>query len=157
MCAHTDEGAMGLVVNQPIPHVCLADILRSVDIDIGNESYPPVYIGGPIEVETSFFIYSSEYKTKHFINVSDSVCLSREPEMLYDIAKGRGPKKYIFVMGYAGWAPGQLENELKVNGWLTIPGDDHLLFDVRDELKWKEAAKAYGIDIKLYGDVIGNA
>jgi len=157
LCAHTDEGAMGLVINQPIPHITLSDVLRSANMSVPATPLPPVYIGGPMEVETSFFLYSSDYRAKTFLEITDNVCLSREPEILQDIARGKGPRDYIFILGYAGWAPGQIENELKVNGWLALPANDKILFNTADDEKWHLAAKEHGIEISLFGDVIGNA
>lgn len=157
ICAHTNEGAMGLVVNHPVPYVSLADVMRSVNVPVATENLPHVYIGGPMEVESSFCLYSSEYKATNYINVTDTVCLSRDVEILHAISQGKGPDHYIFILGYSGWAPGQLENELKVNGWLTVPPNDKILFNTPDDKKWQEAAKEYGIDISLFGDVIGNA
>jgi putative transcriptional regulator len=157
VCAHTDEGVMGLVVNQPVPYISLADVMRSTNIPVIAEKLPTVYIGGPMEIESSFCLYSSEYKAINYIDVTDTVCLSRDVEILHDISQGKGPERYIFILGYSGWAPGQLENELKVNGWLTVPSNDKILFQTPDDKKWREAAKEYGIDITLFGDVIGNA
>jgi putative transcriptional regulator len=157
MCAHNEEGAMGLVINQPIPNVSMADILRSANIAVPELELPAVYMGGPVEMDSAFFLYSSEYETTHFLAVSETVRLSRDPEILQDIANGRGPRKYIFLIGYAGWGPGQLENELGMNGWLALPAGDEVLFHTPDELKWQQAAKSHGIDIELFGDVIGSA
>ena len=157
ICAHTHEGAMGLVVNQPVEHLDFADIIVSDLLDLKSQQLPTIHLGGPMELETGFFLYSAEYKTKQCLEISETVALSRDQEILLDICRGRGPQKYIFLIGYAGWAPGQLESELKMNGWLTIPANDEILFETPDALKWQRAAKEYGIDIKLFGDVIGNA
>jgi putative transcriptional regulator len=157
MCAHNEEGAMGLVINQPIPNVSMADILRSANIEVSDIKLPPVYMGGPVEMDSAFFLYSSEYETTHFLAVSETVRLSRDPDILHDIAGNRGPRKYIFLIGYAGWGPGQLESELGMNGWLALPAEDEVLFHTPDDQKWQLAAKRHGIDIELYGDVIGSA
>jgi putative transcriptional regulator len=157
MCAHSEEGAMGLIINQPIPNVSIVDVMRSANIAVPDWQLPPVYMGGPVEMDTAFFLYTAEYETLHFLAVSDTVRLSRDPEILQDISKGRGPRRYIFLIGYAGWGPGQLENELSMNGWLTLPAEDEVLFNTPDEQKWRLAAKKHGIDIALYGDVIGSA
>jgi putative transcriptional regulator len=157
MCAHNEEGAMGLVINQPIPNVSMADILRSANIAVPELELPAVYMGGPVEMDSAFFLYSAEYETTHFLAISETVRLSRDPEILQDIASGHGPRKYIFLVGYAGWGPGQLENELGMNGWLALPAEEEVLFHTPDELKWQRAAKSHGIDIELYGDVIGSA
>ncbi len=157
ICAHTDEGAMGLVVNHPIETLTLADILESADLPVPTHPLPSVYMGGPVEIENGFFLHSADYRPRNFIEVSDTVLLSRDPDILHDIVREQGPAHYLFLLGYAGWAPGQLEHELTVNGWLAVPGNDRILFDTPDDQKWKEAAKGYGIDISLYGDVIGSA
>ena len=157
MCAHNEEGAMGLVINQPIPNVTMADILRSAKIPVPEGVLPPVYMGGPVEVDTAFFLFSSEYETEHYLEVSPTVRLSRDPQILQDLGRGQGPKEYIFLIGYAGWASGQLENELSMNGWLTLPAEDEVLFRTPDDQKWQKAARKHGIDIELYGDVIGTA
>lgn len=158
ICAHTEEGAMGLVVNKPFENISLIDIFRSADIPFPeNEIFPPAYMGGPVEMDSAFFLYSLEYEAKSYIDVGEFARLSRDPDVLRDIANGAGPEDYIFLLGYAGWAPGQLEKELTVNGWLTLPAEYDVLFKTPDESKWKQAAMRYGIDISLYGDEIGTA
>jgi len=157
LCAHTEEGAMGLVVNQPIPDVQIADIMRSAEIPVPQSDLPPVYLGGPVGQNTAFVLYSSDYEAKNQLEVSKTVRLSSDVEILEDIARGTGPVHYVFALGYAGWAPGQLESELTVNGWLTLPGDDDILFRTANDHKWKKAAEKYGIDITVFGDVIGTA
>lgn len=158
ICAHNQDGAMGLVVNHPIPDLNLADILESANLPVPDFRLPAVYMGGPVELENGFFLLSAEYSPKNFLQVSDTVKISRDPAILRDIVSGQGPRHYLFLLGYAGWAPGQLEHELTVNGWLTVPGSDRILFHTPDDQKWREAAKeGYGIDISLYGDVIGSA
>lgn len=148
---------MGLIVNQPTLDISFADILRSADIPVPESSLPPVYLGGPVEMNTAFLLYSSDYTTDNQMIVSPTVSLSSDPQILKDISLQEGPQYFIFAIGYAGWAPGQLENELSVNGWLTLPAEDEVLFRTPDELKWKRAAKMYGIDITTFDDVIGTA
>ena len=157
MCTHTDEGAMGLTVNQPVPNVTLSDIFRSANLNVPDRSFPNVYMGGPVEMDAGFFLFSSEYEPKNFIRVTPTVSLSRDPEILREIWKGQGPEKFIFALGYAGWAAGQLEGELSMNGWLILPAEDEVLFNTPDEFKWKKAADKFGIDIAVFGDVIGTA
>lgn len=159
LCAHTDEGAMGVIVNQPIAEISLADILQNINIPVPEDKreWPPVYIGGPVDLESAFILYSSDYVASHEMAVSTTVSLSSDPGILEDIAKGQGPRHYIFVLGYAGWAPGQLEAELATNGWLTLPAEDDVLFNTPDLLKWKKAAEIHGIDIAVFSDEIGTA
>jgi putative transcriptional regulator len=100
------------------------------------------------------FIFS---EADNSIKVTPNIYLSRESKLLERISKGEGPKDYMFLLGYAGWGPGQLEAELMDNSWLTVPGDMHVLFDTPDDLKWKHAARRYGINISIFSDIVGNA
>ena len=157
LCAHNDEGAMGLVVNEPIADISLADVFKSADIPVPSGLLPTVYQGGPVEVANAFFLYSSEYRSEHFLEVSKSVHLTSDPQLLYDLASGQGPKNLLVALGYSGWGPGQLEAELTVDGWLTLPADDDIIFHTPDRLRWHKAAQRHGIDIALFGDVVGTA
>jgi|JFJP01.1.fsa_nt_gi putative transcriptional regulator len=157
ICAHNDEGAMGVAINQPNRAFSLAEILRGANLPIPQGELPAVYIGGPVELESAFILYLSDYKAQHRLDISETVSLTRETKVLEDIALGRGPKQYLFILGYTGWGPGQLENELMENGWLSVPANDEIIFNNPDEFKWKAAAMHYGIDIATYEDVIGNA
>ena len=157
MCGHTEEGAIGLVVNNPLPDVKFGEILKSADIPLPDFELPPVYLGGPVEMGSGFILYTGDYQTLSQMQVSETVYLSSDPAVLQDIAAGRGPGRYLFLLGYSGWGPGQLEGELTDNGWLTLPAEDNIIFDTADDLKWKAAAGKHGIDITTFGDVIGSA
>lgn len=157
VCAHNDEGAMGLVVNDPLPDISLADVFLSARLPVPEGELPLVYLGGPVEIANAFFLYSSEYRAAHFLKVSEGVCLTSDPGILPDIAAGCGPASFLTVLGYSGWGPGQLEAELTVDGWLTLPGDDSVIFHTPDRLKWQRAAQLHGIDISLFGDAVGSA
>jgi putative transcriptional regulator len=157
LCAHNDEGAMGLVINNPNHEITLREVLQGANLPVPERELPPVYIGGPVDLESGFILYSSEYKTANTLEVTPEVALSRDSRVLLDIANGNGPKFYLFMLGYAGWGPGQLETELVDNSWLTVPGSFDILFKTPDELKWKLAAYSFGIDITMLGDVVGNA
>jgi putative transcriptional regulator len=157
LCGHTEEGAIGLVVNNPLPDVKLAEILKSADIPLPDFELPPVYLGGPVEMGSGFILYTADYHATNQMQVSETVCLSSDPIILQDIALNTGPNRYLFLLGYAGWGPGQLENELTDNGWLTLPAEDDVIFNTPDSMKWKVAAQKYGIDITTYGDVVGSA
>ncbi|NOX25461.1 MAG: YqgE/AlgH family protein [Deltaproteobacteria bacterium] len=158
LCSHSDKGAMGLIINRPAPY-SICEILRAARLSVNCEGeWPPIYSGGPVEPETAFFLYGMDYKNKNdYVSVSPGLNLSRDSGILVDIAHGRGPKKYLLLLGYAGWAAGQLEAELSRNGWLTVPGENEILFDTPDEMKWQRSAAGYGIDISLYSDVAGSA
>ncbi|MBA3015352.1 MAG: YqgE/AlgH family protein [Proteobacteria bacterium] len=156
LCSHDENGAMGFVFNKPSPH-SLDDILKSANIEAVEGEWPPVYIGGPVDGECAFFLYSADYMSEHSLDVGEGIMLSRNPEILHDIARGTGPLHYIFLLGYAGWGPGQLEMELGVNGWLSLPAEQSILFETPDRDKWHKAAQRFGIDIVLFNDQIGSA
>ena len=157
ICAHSHEGAMGVAINKPNSLFSLAEILKGANLPIPSTPLPSVYIGGPVELESAFILYGSNYRTDYQLDISSTISLSRETKVLEDIARGCGPEKYLFILGYAGWGPGQLEQELIEDGWLMVPADEHVIFDVPDEEKWRTAAMLYGIDISVFGDVVGNA
>ena len=157
ICAHNEEGAMGLVINEPISDFSMAEIFISADISIPMEPLPPIYSGGPVENSGAFFLYDSGYQITNFLKVSSTVHLTRDSQLLYDLAEGIGPKKLFAALGYSGWGPGQLEGELSVEGWLTLPAVDDIIFNTPANMKWQKAAKLYGIDISTFGDIVGNA
>lgn len=157
ICAHNSEGAMGVAVNRPNSGFSLAEILKGAELPIPAGVLPPVHVGGPVELESAFILYLSDYETEYRLQISDTVSLTRETRVLEDIAHGRGPETYLFILGYTGWGPGQLENELLDNGWLSLPANDDIIFHVADDQKWKAAAMQYGIDIASFDDVIGYA
>ena len=157
ICSHSAEGTMGLAINRPNPAFSLAEILKAANLPVPHTQLQPIHIGGPVELESAFILYRSDYEVKHRLVVSETVSLTRETKVLEDIAAGGGPQAYLFVLGYTGWGPGQLEEELTDNGWLSLPGNDAIIFDIPDELKWKSAAMQYGIDITSFQDVIGYA
>lgn len=158
LCAHNDEGAMGLVINNPNHEITLLDVLQGSNLNIPTGPLPPVYMGGPVEVDAGFILYTTEESPDRYsVEVKPGVYLSRDSRLLEDISLGHGPKHYLFMLGYAGWGAGQLEDELVDNSWLTVPADLEVLFHTPDEQKWKKAAQKFGIDISLFGDIIGYA
>lgn len=148
---------MGLAINKPNPAFSMAEVLQGADLPIPVNELPPVYIGGPVELESAFILYTSTYKTEYQLEVTSTVSLSRETKVLQDIAEECGPEKFLFLLGYTGWGPGQLERELVDDGWLMVPADDTIIFDLPNEMKWKAAALQYGIDISTFLDVVGYA
>ncbi len=157
LCAHNREGTMGVVINKPNKEISMMEVLLSTNIPLPEGPLPPVYNGGPVEMEAGFILYSSDYESDQSLKVTSNIYLSRESKLLEDISKGDGPEEYLFLLGYAGWGPGQLEAELMDNSWLTVPGDMHVLFHTPDEHKWKQAARRFGINISIFSDIVGNA
>ncbi len=157
MCAHNDEGAMGLVINNPNNEISLLEVFHGANMPIPEGPLPPVYIGGPVELDAGFILYRSEDNESYSLTVSDNVSLSRDTRLLEDISNGSGPEEYLFLLGYAGWGAGQLETELLDNSWLVVPGDCEIIFHTPDQFKWKKAARYLGVDISLIGSAIGSA
>ncbi len=157
LCTHNNEGAMGLSINNPNQEISMLEILSSTNIPLTQRPLPPVYMGGPVEVSAGFILYTSGYQAVNSMEVTPRISLSRDARLLKDISQGKGPDDFLFLLGYAGWAAGQLEHELMDNSWLTVPGDEDVIFRTPDEFKWKKAARRYGIDISMFSDVVGNA
>lgn len=157
ICAHNQEGAMGLAINRPNLSISLGEILQGANLSVPEGELPPIHIGGPVDLESAFILFSAGYTTEHKLDVSDTISLTRETRVLEDISKGKGPKDYLFILGYTGWGPGQLEDELVDKGWLTVPASEEIIFHMEDNMKWKAAAMQYGIDIAVFEDVIGYA
>ncbi len=148
VCAHSDKGAMGLVVNKPINHLRFADLLEQLEIATDQVSRSlPIHFGGPVESGRGFVLHSLDYcLPEATLRVNASVGLTATVDVLRAIAGGKGPWQALFALGYAGWRPGQLEGEIRANGWLTCPADESLLFSEEVKLKWQRALHKLGID-----------
>ena len=148
LVSHSDEGAMGLIVNKPAPGVSLADVLDQL------ESAPPsggplhgVHFGGPVETGRGFVLHSDEYCSAiHTLRIAPGFALTATLDILEDIAQGNGPESSLLMLGYSGWGPGQLEGEIAQNGWLTCDVPPGLVFGMTDDKKWAAALESIGID-----------
>lgn len=150
LCAHTAEGAMGLVVNRALEDVRLPDLLRQLNIpDTASAEAIRVHFGGPVETGQGFILHSADYVQDSTLMVGGGVGLTATLDILKDIARGSGPVQSLLALGYAGWGAGQLEGEIQANGWLTVPADQSLLFDHDLETKWERALAKIGVDIRL--------
>jgi putative transcriptional regulator len=158
MCEHSENGSMGLVVNHETSQV-LDDIFRQLNIECDDESIrnQPVYIGGPVQLEQGFVLHSGEAKWQNSVEVSSGIHLTSSLDILQAIAAGRGPEDYLVILGFSGWASGQLESELQQNSWLTSTCNPDLLFHERPEDKWQVAFDSLGFDINSLSPVSGNA
>ena len=153
LCAHSSDGAMGLIVNKCADTLIWSDLFEKLDIPIGKFNAPrPVHYGGPVETGRGFVLHSSDYHAEDAtMSVDDRVSMTATLDILHAIAMGVGPDKAIVALGYAGWAPGQLESELQVNGWLTCDPDGGMLFGDENDEKWDQALAKLGIDPMLLG------
>jgi putative transcriptional regulator len=148
MCAHSSEGAMGLIINKPAPELSFADLLRQLKIPAGGElDRERVHFGGPVEHGRGFVLHSAEYSVEGAsLKVNDSFAMTATVDILQDMARGEGPNRALLALGYAGWGPGQLEGEIQANGWLTAAADPELVFGERDTEKWEAALRSLSID-----------
>ncbi len=147
ICAHSPEGAMGLVVNKPASDISLGDLLQQLGIPGGEEtSRQPIFYGGPVEMGRGFVLHSGEYGIDSgTLRVSDAFAMTATREVLEDIARGHGPRACLPALGYAGWGPGQLEGELRENAWLTAEADQDIVFETANADKWEAALARLGI------------
>ena len=158
MCEHSEQGSMGLVVNHETSQI-LGDIFSQLDIKCDNESITqqPVYIGGPVQLEQGFVLHSTAGRWQNSVEVSSGIHLTSSVDILQAIANGRGPEDYLVILGFSGWASGQLESELQQNSWLTSTCNADLLFHEKPEDKWQVAFDSLGFDINSLSPVSGNA
>jgi putative transcriptional regulator len=166
ICAHSSEGAMGIVVNHPAPNINFSDLLVRLDvipaadlIDLKSRAGGvKVMRGGPVETERGFVLHSSDFFIENStLPIDDGICLTVTIDILKAIARGRGPASAILALGYAGWAPGQLENEIQGNGWLHCAADAQLIFDADIGSKYERALKKIGIDLGMLSNEAGHA
>lgn len=158
MCAHNAEGAMGLVINRAIDSLTFPDLLKQLGIETENvESQIRILFGGPVESGRGFVLHSPDYQQEATLVVDNAVALTATVDILKAIAGGMGPDQSLLALGYAGWGPGQLDGELKANGWLHVDADESLIFDSMLESKWERALKKIGIEPSMLSSDIGNA
>ena len=148
MIHHDENGAMGLVVNRVLGSGPLDDLLERLGIDAeGNADVEvEVHYGGPVEAGRVFMLHTPDYRSEDTV-VSGLAALTVTPEILRDIAAGKGPRRSLFALGYAGWSPHQLEDELAVGAWVVVDADEMLLFDHQNDTKWQRAFDRRGIDL----------
>jgi putative transcriptional regulator len=166
LCAHSSEGAMGIVVNRPAGNISFPDLLVKLDIIPAAEVIRlpssagdvTVLKGGPVETERGFVLHSADFFIENStLPIDEGICLTATLDILKAIARGDGPASAILALGYAGWAPGQLENEMQQNGWLHCSADRDLIFDARIESKYELAMQKIGIRPGMLSNDVGHA
>jgi len=158
LCAHTEDGAMGLVINKLLDEVTFPDLLEQLDIDTGiDEDVIQVHFGGPVEAGRGFVLHSADYMQDSTLVVSDSFGMTATIDILKSIAEGDGPRRSLLALGYAGWGPGQLEDEIQQNGWLCVSADEALVFGPGVNDRWQQAMAKLGIDINMLSGDAGHA
>jgi putative transcriptional regulator len=166
MCAHSADGAMGIVVNQRAPNITFPKLLEQLDIHInapeGGITLPvdkmAVHFGGPVETGRGFVLHTSDYYVaESTLPIDESVCLTATIDILRAIASGSGPARSLLALGYAGWAPGQLESEIHANGWLTCQADVDIIFDDNLDAKYERALAKLGVHPSFLVNDAGHA
>jgi len=157
LCAHGEEGAMGLIVNKEAENIGFGDMLEQLGIEDPLFDGLVVHNGGPVETGRGFVLHSRDYFNDGSIEVTDEIALTATVEILRSIAEGGGPRKRLLALGYAGWGQGQLESEIQANGWLVADADDDLLFGGDLEAKWAKAMAKLGVDPAALSGVAGRA
>jgi putative transcriptional regulator len=156
LCAHTAEGAMGLVLNKLVENVSFPDLLEQLNIRSGKvDREIRVHFGGPVETGRGFVLHSADYVQDATLMIDKRVALTATVDILKAIADGSGPDHSLLALGYAGWAPGQLEQEIQANGWLSCPADTELVFGGPLDHKWEQAMGKIGIDLEKLSKLSG--
>lgn len=157
--AHSDEGAMGLLINKVSDEINVADVFKQLEIDTtGPAPDLPVHFGGPVEMGRGFVLHSTDYTSDQAsMGVTEQFSMTASLGILRDIAKGAGPKRRILCLGYSGWDAGQLEAELGDNGWLICEASTSLVFDTKDPDKWGAALQSIGVSPALLSGDAGHA
>jgi putative transcriptional regulator len=158
ICAHTPDGAMGLVVNKLVDSVTFPDLLEQLNLPGSPENEQiHVHFGGPVETGRGFVLHSADYVQDATLVIDENVALTATVDILKAIADGTGPHRSLLALGYAGWAPGQLDSEIQANGWLSVQADDDLVFSPELESKWERAMAKMGIDFSKLSGAAGHA
>ena len=166
MCAHSADGAMGIVINKVAPGITFSDLLERLDLlPTDNQikvpvdlSDIPVQFGGPVETGRGFVLHTTDYYSADTtLPISERVGLTATLDVLRAIAKGEGPRRSLLALGYSGWGPGQLEGEIQRNGWLHCDADEELLFKTANDDKYTAALKKIGIDLRMLSSDAGHA
>jgi len=158
MCAHSDEGAMGIVVNREFEELSFPDLLEQLNI-MPVPSVEPIQVqfGGPVESGRGFVLHSQDYMHDGSLVVDENIALTATVDILREIADGGGPRQRMLALGYAGWGPGQLDAEIRSNGWLHVDADSNIVFDAALDDKWSLAMGKIGIDPRMLSDTAGHA
>jgi len=166
VCAHSAEGAMGIIVNHPAPDVTFPDLLVKLEVIPAADriQLPPragivkVLRGGPVETQRGFVLHSADFFIENStLPIDDGICLTATLDILKAIARGDGPTTAVLALGYAGWAAGQLETEIQANGWLHCAADADLIFGADSGGKYERALNKIGVDLGMLSSESGHA
>jgi putative transcriptional regulator len=158
ICDHGEQGALGVVVNRPI-ELNLDSLFNQIGLDLIDEhlKQEPVYYGGPVQVERGFVLHRPVGTWGSTLSVNDRVGLTTSKDILEATARKEGPAEILVTLGYAGWGPGQLEDEIKQNAWLTVPADPNVIFGYPASARLNAAMHLLGIDLSMLSEEAGHA
>ena len=157
MCMHDENGALGVGLGRVVPRIGFHELLRQLDIPVGEAPDVPIHLGGPVEPQRGFILHSLDWGGRESVNVAGQWGLTATLDILRAIAAGRGPSRWVAALGYAGWGAGQLEEELVGDGWFNTPATDQLLYDCDVESRWAAAFASAGVDARLLASGAGTA
>jgi putative transcriptional regulator len=158
LCAHTADGAMGLVLNKITDSIDFSELLNQLRLSPGSETDDiRVHFGGPVETGRGFVLHSADFREEASLVIENTIALTATVDILRAIATGKGPEHSLFALGYAGWGPGQLDSEIQSNGWLNAPADLDIIFGPEIDTKWMSALTKLGIDVSMLSASAGHA
>ena len=158
LCQHDQDGAMGLVVNQPSEYT-LGEVLRQMEIDTDSPELgaQAVLAGGPVHPDRGFVLHDDPREFGSTLRFGQGLAVSTSRDILEELARGEGPRRFLMTLGFAGWTAGQLEHEIAENSWLTVPADKAIFFNTPIAERWQAAARSLGVDIASLGGLVGHA
>lgn len=157
ICDHNENGAMGLIINQAT-EVTMGEVFKQ----LGMEAFGPcaqnrVLSGGPVNPQQGLILHRKQGTWDSTLNITSDICLTASKDIMSALAEGRGPEEAQFILGYAGWSPGQLEDEIIENSWLTVNAESSIIFDIPPDKRWEATAAHLGIDLDLISPTSGRA
>jgi putative transcriptional regulator len=158
ICEHNDEGALGIIINRPL-NLKLSGLFEQLSVEDADPETAsnPVMLGGPVSTERGFVLHGKDHSFENTLFVSDEIQLTLSRDVIDAMAVGGGPSKSLVAIGYAGWEPGQLEEEMLANAWLNVTATPELVFDTPFEERWDSAARLLGVDIASLSPDVGHA
>lgn len=158
ICEHNEQGALGLVLTRAVD-LTLSNLLEQIEIPIASPEIGAiqVHFGGPVQTDRGFVLHSPAGTWQSTLRVNDEIALTTSKDILEAVARGEGPDKFFITLGYAGWAPGQLEHEMSLNAWLSVPAEPSLIFDLPLDARFDAAMHLLGIDAVNLSDDAGHA
>lgn len=156
ICEHNNEGAMGIVINQPAS-ISHSELFSQLKLDKNHSDHSPLLLGGPVKKERGFVVHSGTKQWAATLQISDDISITSSKDILADIANNQGPEEALIALGYAGWTANQLEQEIAENSWLTVQADKRIMFNTPIDKRWLSSAKSLGIDMHLLSSQAGHA